>query len=161
MTLKELKLALDRPGTRNVRFGFADGGQIEPHFHVTEVGKVTKDFVDCGGTRRTTESCVLQTYVANDFEHRLGTDTLAKVLQAAEPLALDDELPVEVEYQLRSAHRGTIGLYQIAGCDISDEAVTLMLAPKATACLAPDRCGIEILPQLADSPPCCGESGCC
>ncbi|MDB5309578.1 MAG: hypothetical protein JWO38_3780 [Gemmataceae bacterium] len=37
------------------------GGEFVPdHFHVTEVGRVQKDFITCGRTSRSSATCVLQ-----------------------------------------------------------------------------------------------------
>jgi hypothetical protein len=41
------------------------------HFHVTEVGLVTKNFIDCGGKVRNETVVNFQLWNANDFEHRL------------------------------------------------------------------------------------------
>jgi len=35
-----------------VNFILADGTAVPEHFHVTEVGLITKNFIDCGGTVR-------------------------------------------------------------------------------------------------------------
>lgn len=41
------------------------GGQALPaHFHITEVGHVKRRFIDCGGTVRERETCLLQAWVA-------------------------------------------------------------------------------------------------
>ncbi len=136
-------------------FQLPDGGRIAPHFHITEVGKVTKDFVDCGGVRRTAVACVLQTLVASDVDHRLTAGKLATIMKKARVLELTDALPMEVEHQ-----GGTVGTYSISSGAVVGEQVTLILASKQTACLAPDRCGLPTLPQAADST-CCGNEGCC
>jgi len=56
-----------------IRFMLPDGDFVPAHFHITEVGRVHKDFIDCGGTVRSTTACVLQVWVAGDLEHRLNT----------------------------------------------------------------------------------------
>ena len=48
MTLAEIKSALQTLET--ISFKLPDGSLVPSHFHVTEVGKVTKHFIDCGGT---------------------------------------------------------------------------------------------------------------
>ena len=35
-----------------VNFTLPDGTSVPEHFHVTEVGLITKNFIDCGGTVR-------------------------------------------------------------------------------------------------------------
>src|SRR5882762_202956 len=67
------------------RFILPDGKPIPAHFHITEVGHVAKKFVDCGGTFRERETCVLQTWVADDFEHRLAAGRFADILDLGRP----------------------------------------------------------------------------
>ena len=45
--IKEILPALD-----NVEFQVENGTFVPEHFHVTEVGVITKHFIDCGGTIR-------------------------------------------------------------------------------------------------------------
>jgi hypothetical protein len=72
--------------------------ELVRHFHITEVGHVQKDFIDCGGTRRATSSCVLQAWVAkNDEEHSLQAGKLAKIWKLADKILPSGELLVEVE----------------------------------------------------------------
>jgi hypothetical protein len=137
-TVASLKRALEESPGASLRFVFPDGGFIPDHFHVTEVGHVTKDFVDCGGTRRTTSTCVLQTLVAHDRDHRLDSARLASILGLAGSVLPSDDLPVEIEYE-----EGTTGLYALDAIDVQPDGVRLQLSPKHTACLAPDKCGLE------------------
>jgi hypothetical protein len=46
MKLSEIK-KLDT--LENVTFQLPDGTTVPEHFHVTEVGLITKNFIDCGG----------------------------------------------------------------------------------------------------------------
>jgi hypothetical protein len=50
MKLKEIQQAL--VGMDAVNFQLPDKSFVPAHFHVTEVGKVTKKFIDCGGVVR-------------------------------------------------------------------------------------------------------------
>ncbi|MFM8729309.1 MAG: DUF6428 family protein, partial [Planctomycetaceae bacterium] len=76
-----------------------DRSFVPAHFHVTEVALVRKDFIDCGGTRRSTASCTLQIWVADDVDHRLNAAKLLKILALAQPVLETDELSVELEYE--------------------------------------------------------------
>jgi len=153
MNLQELKQLLLEHGDGEVLLQFSSGQILAPHFHVTEVGKVSKDFVDCGGTRRTTDACVLQTYVANDADHRLSAAKLAQILGKAAVLALDESWPVEVEVQ-----SDTIAVYLISSHSTEDGKLRLGLRVKRTACLDPQKCGLEVLSVVDTS---AGDSGCC
>jgi hypothetical protein len=131
MTLKETKAALTQ--MEQIAFQLPNGDFVPEHFHVTEVGSVTKHFIDCGGTLRTEHYTSFQLWEANDFDHRLAPQKLKGIIELSEKLlSLDDLLPVMVEYQ-----GDTIGLY-----DLSVESGYFRLVNKKTACLAEDQCGI-------------------
>ncbi|MEM9186809.1 MAG: DUF6428 family protein [Planctomycetota bacterium] len=162
MNLADFRQALaDHPGA-GVRLVVDDDHAIADHFHVTEVGRVEKRFVDCGGVRRSAVACVLQTLVAHDTDHRLSTNKLAGILSLADSLALPGETPVEVEHQERS-----VSVDGIAAAELVDGVLEFRLAAKQTACLAEDACGLGLEPDgtvlnvLGDAGDCSGASGCC
>jgi hypothetical protein len=111
---------------------------IPEHFHVTEVGKVQKSFVDCGGTCRESIYCLLQTWTANDVDHRLKSSKLLKIMNLAEKVLGSDDLPVEIEYGVDAAVQYV--LYKIRK---TNQGLVLVLKSKKTDCLAPDKCGIK------------------
>jgi len=47
MKLSQIKEIL--PNLENVAFQLEDGTFVPEHFHVTEVGQIAKNFIDCGG----------------------------------------------------------------------------------------------------------------
>jgi hypothetical protein len=114
-----------------------DGSFVPAHFHVTEVGRVQKDFIDCGGTRRSTSACVLQVWVADDTGHRLDATKLARIIQIGTPLFPSMTIPVEVEYE-----QGAVSQYPVRQAEVTPSGVLLHLGSRHTACLAPDRCGV-------------------
>jgi len=124
---------------------------VPGHFHVTEVGRVHKDFIDCGGTVRSATACVLQVWVADDTEHRIDTSKLARVLRLAAPLVKTTDLPVEVEYE-----SGVVSQYPLAAIELTPSGLLLHLGNKHTACLAKDRCGVAPVESN-----CCETPGCC
>lgn len=128
-------------------------GSMPAHFHITEVGVVSKEFVDCGGIRRSEAACVLQTLVAHDEDHRLAPKKLAGILSKAASLGLSGELPVELEIQGK-----TIEYWRVRDARTDNDRLVIDLEAKQTACLAPDRCGLDVLP-IAEK--CDGTSGCC
>ena len=115
-----------------------DKSFIPTHYHITEVGRLQKDFIDCGGTVRSLTSCLLQIWVANDTEHRLETTKLATIMQIAKPLLKSDDLPVEVEYE-----EDVVSQYPVASAEITPAGVLFYLGTKHTACLAPEKCGVD------------------
>ena len=53
MKLSQIKNELKSLST--IAFQLPNGELVPNHFHVTEVGKVTKHFIDCGGMVRNEE----------------------------------------------------------------------------------------------------------
>ncbi len=113
------------------------GEFIPKHFHVTEVGRVHKTFIDCGGTRRESITCLLQTWTADDVEHRLSAGKLSKILKVAGPALASDDLRVDVEYGVDVAAQ-----YVVADVEVTPNGLLFILAGKQTDCLAPDKCGV-------------------
>jgi hypothetical protein len=160
MTLHELKILLAGNAGRYFRIRLPDGSGVPVSFHVTEVGRVQKTFLDCGGTLRETVACQLQVWVGQDYDHRIETQKMAAILAKAQPYLSDESVPVEVEYEDR-----VISQYTISGHEVTEDAVVLELAHKHTECLAPELCGLPSITRLpalgAATNPCCGPAGCC
>jgi len=162
MTLTALKSLLQARPELNVKIRLPDGGYIPAHYHITEVGHVVKRFIDCGGTVRASESCVLQTYIGSpkDDGHRLTAGKLAHILDLAKPLLASDDLPVEVEYE-----EGVVSQFPLVDVEEADGSLILYLALKHTDCLAKDRCGIGAESDVGESEGCCAGAaatgGCC
>jgi hypothetical protein len=133
------------PGTA-IHFMLPGGEFVPAHFHITEVGRVQKDFVDCGGTVRSTTACVLQIWVADDVEHRLNTSKLARIVRVARPFLGSDDMPVEVEYE-----SSVVSQFPVFAAEVTPAGMLFHLGAKHTACLAPDRCGVALS----------GAEGCC
>lgn len=152
MTAAELATGLGAAGAKEVRFLLPDGGLVPAHAHITEVGRVDRQFLDCGGQMRKTSFCCLQSWVADDEDHRLPAAKLASIMsRALEPLGLSG-LPVEVEYE-----DGFISQFPVTAVETGDS-VLIRLGTKHTDCLAKDVC----LPPAAVGDGCCApDSGCC
>ncbi|HXA09952.1 MAG TPA: DUF6428 family protein [Chthoniobacterales bacterium] len=118
------------------RFILPHGAQIPAHFHLTEVGHVVKKFVDCGGTFRAREACVLQTYVADDFDHRLNAKRFADILDLGRTVLPNDDLEVEVEWDCC-----VVSQYPIAAGRVVGDRLEFQLESKHTDCLARQKCG--------------------
>jgi len=143
MTVQEFRAALAAHPDARMHWMLPDKSFVPAHYHITEVGRVRKDFIDCGGTVRSTTSCVLQVWVANDLDHRLETTKLAGIMGVAAGLLGSDDLPVEVEYE-----EGVISQYPVGGMEVTPSGLLFHLGTKHTACLAPEKCKV-------------GDSGCC
>jgi Family of unknown function (DUF6428) len=148
MKLDELKSILRGHPDTLPRFILPGGEQIPPHFHITEVGHVAKKFVDCGGTFRDREACVLQTHVADDFDHRLKAKRFADILDLGRPILPGDDLEVEVEWDCC-----VVSQYPIASGRAVEDRLEFQLGAKRTDCLAQQKCGCEA--EAATTVACC------
>ena len=138
MRFGDLRTLLGESGAAPVVFQLPDGSPVPAHYHVTEVGFVRKEFFDCGGVRRVEQYCALQLWVATDTDHKLQADKLVSILNFTQSVIPDQALEVQVEYQ-----RDSLSVYQIASAQRIFGKIVIQLAPKETACLAPDRCGVQ------------------
>lgn len=157
MKLSKIKEIL--PLLENVEFQLENGNFVPEHFHVTEVGQITKNFIDCGGVIRTEKVVNFQLWNADDSEHRLKPGKLLNIIKLSEEKLGIEDLEIEVEYQSQ-----TIGKY-----DLEFNGNHFVLVNKTTACLAQDACGIPSEKQkknlselTSDSGNSCEPgSGCC
>jgi hypothetical protein len=155
MKLSQVKTALNQ--LNMIAFQLPNGELVPNHFHVTEVGKVTKHFIDCGGVERKEEVVNFQLWNANDYDHRLHPERLLKIIELSQSKLAIEDLDIEVEYQAE-----TIGKF---GLDF--DGTNFLLTTKQTDCLAKDSCGIpEEKPQvqvsqLQSANDCAPGGGCC
>jgi hypothetical protein len=130
MKLSEVKNILRT--AEAVNFVLENGDEVPAHFHVTEVGIVTKHFIDCGGTVRKERVANFQLWDANDFDHRLKPEKLSKIITLSEELLGMEDLEIEVEYQQTTISKYALGF----------DGRRFVLLSKTTDCLAPEKCGI-------------------
>jgi hypothetical protein len=150
VNVKELVKSLEMNDLAPIHFVLPTGVPIPAHYHLTEVGRVDKKFIDCGGTRRDSTSCLLQLWTADDLNHRLTAGKLSKIVKLAKPILESEDLPIEVEYGPEVASQ-----YVLATLKESVEGFVAILEAKQTDCLAKDRCGVS------ETKSCCGGTGCC
>lgn len=151
MKLSDVKQALTQLPT--VNFKLPDGTYVPQHFHVTEVGLVTKHFIDCGGVERKETVVNFQLWEAGDYDHRIAPQKFLRILDVSKKVLGDaDDLEIEVEYQ-----QSTIGKF---GLDFDGK--DFELTEKKTACLAQDACGIPPAKMADQTTICCSpKGGCC
>jgi hypothetical protein len=151
MKLSEVKKHLSTVET--VTFELENGGLLPEHFHVTEVGVVSKNFIDCGGTVRNEKVANFQLWDANDFDHRLKPQKLLDIIALSEKVLGMEDLEIEVEYQSE-----TIGKYELGF-----KGENFVLLSKQTNCLAQDKCGIpaEQFKENSNVTVCTPGGGCC
>lgn len=156
MKLSEVKEKLE--GLNQIIFELPHGARVPIHFHVTEVGLVQRDFIDCGGSIRKERKVNFQLWEADDFDHRLAPQKLKDIIELSEnKLQLTNE-EVEVEYQ-----GATIGKYTL---DFKEG--KFLLINTQTDCLAKDNCGIppekmrvSLSSLSSDEQKCAPGGGCC
>ncbi len=149
MKLSEVKKTLSK--LSKITFKLPNGQLVPKHFHVTEVGKVVKDFIDCGGVLRSEKVVNFQLWEADDYNHRLHPEKLLSIISIAENTLNIQDQEVEVEYQGE-----TIGKY-----NLNFDGTHFLLVPKVTDCLAKDACGIPETSAATSQNSCTPGSGCC
>ncbi len=130
MKLSEIKKHLST--ATGVNFQLPNGTFVQEHFHVTEVGVVHKNFIDCGGKVREEKLANFQLWNADDTDHRLKPEKLIKIIALSEQVLGMEDLEIEVEYQ-----SDTIGKY-----GLDHDGNNFLLTAKQTDCLAKDNCGV-------------------
>lgn len=157
MKLSEIKTLLG--AATSVNFVLENGNTVPEHFHVTEIGAITKHFIDCGGTVRNEKVANFQLWNANDTNHRLKPQKLLDIITLSEKVLGIEDLEIEVEYQ-----SDTIGKY---GLQFNNG--DFILTTKQTDCLAKENCGAPAEKQQlkladlqnADQSCCTPGGGCC
>ena len=138
----------------NPSFLNLNGIPVEPHYHITEIGLVLKNYVDCGGMVRQERKATMQIWLAKDTDHRLSTQKLLEIIEKSEQLfgLKDEELEVEFQGQ-------TIETYGLVAQDFG-----FQFTGKKTTCLAPGNCGIpetQLPKEMQKQTSCQPGSGCC
>ena len=138
-----------------LQFQLPNGEFVPAHFHITELGNINRNYIDCGGILRQEKKINLQLWVTSDIEHRLKPNNLLNILQLAEKQLGFSNIEIEVEYQ-----QSTVGRYKLAF-----DGTVFQLINIQTTCLAPDQCGIpQEKPRVRFSTSnvnCSPNSGCC
>jgi len=152
-TLQQLVEALNKADGRIVRFELPTTSLLTPHVHVTEVARIDKKFVDCGGTLRTDSSCRLQIYQADDTEHRITAAKFAQILAKGAGVLGSTNLPVEVEVEAPY-----LSVFPVIASRLEEKQMVISLGIRNTACLAEDVC---FPVNLQNKSACAPGSGCC
>jgi hypothetical protein len=149
MTLHDLENALEANPELFPRFVLPDGEYIPAHAHVTEVGHVVRNFIDCGGLTGKEEKIVLQTHVGGDTDHRLRSDRFARILQLGNRVIPNADLDVDVEYDCC-----VVAQYPIAEAAPDGDHLNLILRRSRTQCRARER-------RVSETASCCTTSAAC
>lgn len=118
-----------------IRFELPDGHLSPAHAHVTEVARIDKHFIDCGGSVRKDSLCRLQTWVADDVGHRLSAKKLAGIIEKGSAITGLDDLEMDVEHDV-----GFVTQFPAVSIrQVRNEAI-ISLSGRHTTCLAPELC---------------------
>ncbi|AVR47026.1 hypothetical protein C7S20_18210 [Christiangramia fulva] len=140
-----------------ILFQLPDGSLVPKHFHITEIGKIQKDFIDCGGSLRHENKISFQLFSAGDHHHRLRPKKLTHIIELAQEKLQLPDAEIEVEYQGESILK-----YQL-----HFDGRRFLLVHTQTDCLAKDKCGIPTekprvkLSQLGATTCCIPNGNCC
>ncbi|HET8887017.1 MAG TPA: DUF6428 family protein [Salinimicrobium sp.] len=155
MKLSEVKSALNQLET--IAFQLPNGELVPNHFHITEVGEINKNFIDCGGTVRNEKVVNFQLWNADDYDHRLHPEKLTHIIELSEKTLNIGDFEVEVEYQGQTIEKFNLDF----------DGKNFLLTSKQTDCLAKEKCGISEekpkakLSELQATTTCAPNSGCC
>ncbi len=136
----------------NIIFKSPDCKLLPLHFHVTEAATVFKKFKDCGGIDREESYASIQLWTANDYNHRITTGKLRKII-------LNTLMENENDMEMLVEHEAdTLSIYTVESYEVIGETILYLLGRKKTQCLAPDQCGVnkEVVEKK-----CCKKGGCC
>ena len=150
MTLNDLQNALHANPMLFPRFVLPDGDYIPAHAHVTEVGHLVRNFIDCGGIVGKEEKIVLQTHVGDDIDHRLRSDRFVKILRLGNRVIPSAGLDVDVEYDCC-----VVAQYPIAEAMPDGEHLNLILGRGRTQCRERER------REAQTAAGCCATSSAC
>lgn len=151
MKLHELKSLLEANREKQFLLQLPNEQVVPQSFHITEVGLVSKTFIDCGGKVHTVQTCQLQAWIGPDTDHRIEAGKMADILKLSAAIVPNDLLDLEIEYEDE-----VLSQYPVSGAIVSGETVTLQLTTKHTDCLAKELCGVPSAEGCG-----CGPSGCC
>jgi hypothetical protein len=138
----------------NLAFILPNGISFPSHFHITEVGRTQKQFIDCGGVVRNLSEISLQLWLADDAEHRLSPQKLMRILEETENKIILPDENVVVELQGQTIEKYSLTLDELG----------FLLHPTQTACLAEDSCGIpkeKLKVVIGQKNECKPGAGCC
>ena len=147
LTVARFREALARHPGLALRFRLPSGALSAAHAHLTEVARVEKRFIDCGGTVRTQVSARLQVWTADDTDHRVGCAKALEILGRGQHLLGPADLPLEVEHDFP-----LLTAFPVLGFQVEDGQLVFLLGMTKADCLAPEVC----VPSA-----CKPGSGCC
>lgn len=127
--------ALARHPALGLRFRLPTGALTPLHAHLTEVARVEKRFIDCGGAVRAQVSARLQLWATDDTDHRVGCAKALEILGRGMHLLGSADLPLEVELDFP-----LLTVFPVLGSRVEDGQLVFLLGSTKADCLAPEVC---------------------
>ena len=158
----QLLTLLNQYPNAHITFHLPDKTLIPAHYHITEIGAIRQDFIDCGGEVRADSHLQIQLWLGKDTEHRITASTLLNILSHSESITSKltnlSQQAIYIEYK---AEQATIK-YSITDMQVQneqDEIINIYTAYLPTQCLAALRHEKE--KQVNNSTnSCCNTSSC-
>jgi hypothetical protein len=136
MKFGEFKQLINQKPDREIVIYLPNNEIIPKHFHLTDIGTITHNFIDCGGVVGQNSWVQMQLWVADDIEHRITTTTLDHILHQSQEILNDvNSHNVVIEYQTSG---GSATKYDIKNIEITDT-FNIHLANVNTTCLEIER----------------------
>jgi hypothetical protein len=129
MKLQEFKHALSQ--VTDLVFKLENGVEVPLHFHITEIGLVSKKFIDCGGKLYEEQKINFQFWQSVDVWHRLQASKLLDIIALSEKTLALPDVDIDMEYETE-----TVGRY---GLVFQAQEKTFILTAIHAACLAQDK----------------------
>lgn len=118
-----------------VEYYLPNGQKIHGHYHITDIGSVTANFIDCGGQVRSEQHVQIQLWLGADLDHTLTAQKSQSIFKRSQAvLNLLDDLEnsaVLIEYKT-----DLVALYQLGKADVTADRVKFYLQDRTTQCLA-------------------------
>ena len=131
----------------------ASGKKIPSHFHITEIGIIRKQYIDCGGNLRLENLINMQLWYSNDKNHKIEPAKILKIIERSDKLLKLQDEEIQIEYQ-----QDTICKFNL---EFSGDC-TFKLIKTFTDCLDKESCNIIEKPRIKiNQTKCDPATGCC
>jgi hypothetical protein len=135
MLFQEFKQITQNNPAKEIKIYLPNGEIIPEHFHLTDIGTIAHNFIDCGGVVGSNSWVQIQLWVADDKDHRITTTTISKIITASEKILQNsDSEEIVIEYQ----HSDSATKYNVVNINVGDN-ITINLGVINTTCLEIER----------------------
>jgi hypothetical protein len=135
MLFQEFKQITQNNPAKEIKIYLPNGEIIPEHFHLTDIGTIAHNFIDCGGVVGSNSWVQIQLWVADDKDHRITTTTISKIITASEKILQNsDSEEIVIEYQ----HSDSATKYNVVNINVGDN-IIINLGVINTTCLEIER----------------------